>query len=146
MAPSIEGVFEEAALGLLEAMTPSMPEDVVVGTGEWRVHLHERDGDTSNDVLLLAWLDEVLFRAQHDHRWLIEVSLSLHTDEHGRSVRAAVSYVDGRTIRRSVEIKAVTSHSMMLNFVEPGEHMPGIEGAVPELIGPAWCADVLLDV
>jgi hypothetical protein len=35
---------------------------------------------------------------------------------------------------------------MKLNFVEPGEHMPGIEGAVPELIGPAWCADVLLDV
>lgn len=146
MASSIESVFEEAALGMLEAMTPSMPEAVHVSTGEWWVHLHEQDGDTGNDVLLLAWLDEVLFRAQHEHAWLIDVSVSLHTDEHGRYVRAAVSHVNGRTIQRSVEIKAVTSHSMMLHFVERGAHLPGIEGAVPDLIGPAWYADVLLDV
>lgn len=146
MAPRLEGVFEEAALGLLESMTPAMPEAVHVSTGEWQVRLNDHDGETGNDVLLLAWLDEVLFRAQHEHKWLIDVSLGLHSDEHSRSVRAAVRYVNGRSIQRSVEIKAVTSHSMMLQFVKPGERLLGIEGTVPELIGPAWCADVLLDV
>ncbi len=146
MAPNLEVLFQEAALGILEAMSPTVPEAFRITTGEWHASLLDREGATDDDVLLLSWLDEVLFQAQHEHRWLVDVSVVLQQDSLGRHVRAIVSHTDGRVIERSVEVKAISSHGLLVREVQEHRTIVGINGVVPDLQGPAWYADILLDV
>ena len=46
----------------------------------------------------------------------------------------------------AVEVKAVSSHGLTLSSLGAGEVLPGRGEGMPALQGPAWYADVLLDV
>lgn len=146
MSSTLEGLFVESALGVLEAMQPDLPESLHVKSGEWEISLHRVDGDVSNAVLLLAWLDEILFRAQHAGEWLLDAAVQIADDVDKRRVRASVHWTDGASIDRGVEVKAISSHGLCVEFVQPDAVLPGILDHVPELVGPAWYADTILDV
>ena len=57
-----------------------------------------------------------------------------------------VTYVAADELERGVEVKAVSSHGLTLSSLEVGEVLPGRGEGMPALQGPAWYADVLLDV
>ena len=146
MAPTVERVFAEAGLGVLAAMDVQGASTSRLQHGEWTVALNADDGRTDLDVLLLAWLDEVLYQAQTKNRWMLSSDVHLTHDEQGTSLRAMVTYVSANELTRAVEVKAISSHELTLSQVPAGETLPGKDERMPSLVGPAWYADVLLDV
>ena len=146
MAPTVERVFAEAALGVLAAMDPQETNPSRVQHGEWAAMLNANEGRTDLDLLLLAWLDEVLYQAQTKSRWMLSADVHITQDEQGARLRAMVAYVSANDMVRGVEVKAVSSHELTLQAVQAGETLPGRNEDMPSLVGPAWYADVLLDV
>jgi SHS2 domain-containing protein len=114
--------------------------------GEWTAMLNANEGRTDLDLLLLAWLDEVLYQAQTKSRWMLSADVHITQDEQGASLRAMVAYVNANDVIRGVEVKAISSHELTLQAVQAGETLPGKDDDMPSLVGPAWYADVLLDV
>tara|TARA_Y100000766_G_C18690996_1_gene499478 strand:+ start:243 stop:683 length:441 start_codon:yes stop_codon:yes gene_type:complete len=146
MAPTVERVFAEAALGVLAAMDPQETNPSRVQHGEWAAMLNANEGRTDLDLLLLAWLDEVLYQAQTKSRWMLSADVHITQDEQGARLRAMVAYVSANDMVRGVEVKAVSSHELTLQALQAGETLPGRDEKMPSLVGPAWYADVLLDV
>ena len=146
MAPSRERLFAEAGLGLLAAMDVQGQTTSRVHHGEWTVTLDESGGRVDDDVLLLAWLDEVLYQAQTKARWMLSAEVKITHDAHHACLLAVVAYVDATAMERGVEVKAVSSHELVLKELNHGETLPGRTDHMPSLVGPAWYADVLLDV
>lgn len=146
MAPTKERVFAEAGLGLLGAMDVTGAPTSRLMHGEWNVVLEAAGGRVDDDVLLLAWLDEVLYQAQTQGRWMLSAEIQLTRDTDHAGVHAMVTYVAADKLERGVEVKAVSSHGLMLSSLAEGEVLPGRGEGMPALQGPAWYADVLLDV
>ena len=113
--------------------------------GEWNAVLETKGGRVDDDVLLLAWLDEVLYQAQTQGRWMLSAEIQLTRDTEHAGVHAMVTYVAADELERGVEVKAVSSHGLTLSSLGAGEVLPG-RGEACRLQGPAWYADVLLDV
>lgn len=146
MAPTKERVFAEAGLGLLAAMDVTGAPTSRIMHGEWNAVLDTELGRVDDDVLLLAWLDEVLYQAQTKGRWMLSADVKLSQDDVHAGVHAMVTYVAADALERGVEVKAVSSHGLVLSSVDAGEAVPGRGDGMPTLQGPAWYADVLLDV
>ena len=146
MAPTKERVFAEAGLGLLSAMDASGKTSTRAMHGEWTAVLETAQGRVDDDVLLLAWLDEVPYQAQTKGRWMLSADIKLSQDAVHAGVYAMVTYVGAEELERGVEVKAVSSHGLVLSSLEAGEELPGRSEDMPTLVGPAWYADVLLDV
>ena len=55
-----------------------------------------------------------------------------------------VSWIDSDSVNRNLEIKAVTSHELMIIELSDGESYRSDDDSIPELIGPAWVAMLFL--
>ena len=146
-ANSQANLFREVTLGMqnitLSENGSRKIEGLTRNTAEWSVQI---DNSNQLDLLLLKWLDEVLFRAEVEEKFLIDLQPMLTTVEDKGLFRAQVSYVDLEMIERSIEIKAVTSHGLLFKQVLSGEYITSEDVEIPSFEGPGWHADVLFDI
>ena len=77
---------------------------------------------------------------------MLSAEIRLTRDTEHAGVHAMVTYVAADELERGLEVKAVSSHGLTLSSLGAGEVLPGRGDGMPELQGPAWYADVLLDV
>ena len=113
-------------------------------TGEWRVRSEHRPED--QEFLFLAWLDELLYRAEVLGQWYVDGQVHVLQQPDGLTAVAQVSFVDASLIEREIEIKAVTTHQLIVAEVQPGEVVPSLWEDVPSFDGPGWYADVVFDI
>ena len=142
-AASADRLIEEVTLGmqsllLSEVGANSLP-GLKVEEGVWQAAVDE---DTPTDLLLVRWLEDVLYQAEVENRWLVALSVML-TDV---DIRAQVSFVDAESVEREVEIKAVTRHELMFQEVSAGVEVPGVPPDIPSFEGPGWMAQVIFDI
>jgi len=140
-------LFREVTLGMqnitLSENGRSQIEGLIRTTAEWSVQM---DNCNQLDLLLLKWLDEVLFMAEVEGKFLVDLQPMLTTGEDKGIFRAQVSYVALDMIERGIEIKAVTSHGLLFKQVLSGEYITSEDGEIPSFEGPGWHADVLFDI
>ena len=106
-------------------------------SARWEVH-----ANVSDDLLLVKWLDEVLYKAEVHNQFLIDLQPMLRT---GR-FEAQVSFVEKDEIETEIEIKAVTTHELSFIEVKMGEEISSPWEQIPTFSGPGWLADVVFDI
>ena len=106
-------------------------------SARWEVH-----ANVSDDLLLVKWLDEVLYKAEVHNQFLIDLQPMLRT---GR-FEAQVSFVEKDEIETEIEIKAVTTHELSFIEVKKGEEISSPWEQIPIFSGPGWLADVVFDI
>ena len=140
-------LFREVTLGMQNITLSEKGSRNIKGltrnTAEWSVQM---DNCNQLDLLLLKWLDEVLFMAEVEGKFLIDLQPMLTTDDGHGLFRAQVSYVAVEMIERGIEIKAVTSHGLQFKRVISGESITSEDIDIPTFEGPGWHADVLFDI
>ena len=146
-ANSQANLFREVTLGMQNITLSENGSRQIAGlirtTAEWSVQM---DNCNQLDLLLLKWLDEVLFMAEVEGKFLVDLQPMLAADEDSGLFRAQVSYVALELIERCIEIKAVTSHGLQFKQVLSGEHITSEDVEIPSFEGPGWHADVLFDI
>ena len=106
-------------------------------TARWEV-MH--DGDL--EILVVKWLDEVLYRCEVYDEFLLECQPMIKDD----MIEAQVSFVSKDDIDFEIEIKAVTTHEFAFREVEKDETIPSEWEEVPSFDGPGWYGDVVFDI
>lgn len=107
-APSLPELFAEAARGLAELVCGSSPP--ALGATR-RVSLHARD----REALLVALLDELVFRAEVEDRVFPEVDVVLRND---RELDATLRCAEGVSPR--LHVKAATLHGLAISDTPDG--------------------------
>jgi SHS2 domain-containing protein len=120
-APDLDGLFRDAARGLVAMIVEPAPH----GRPEGRRVIEVRG--ERRDFLLVDWLSELLyhFETQHQLPGTIDVTVER------TGVRATVDWfpIDDRNYRLLHEVKAVTYHGLRV-----------------ERTGDGWLAEVIVDI
>lgn len=113
-------------------------------SGEWRVRSQHNPHD--RHFLYLAWLDEILYRAEVKNQWYVDAMVRIENAAEGLVAVAQVSWVDAESIEREIEVKAVTTHQLIVEEVVAGREVTSEWEDVPSFEGPGWYADVVFDI
>ncbi len=115
-------------------------------TSQWQITSPVSNDIKHWDLLLVQWLEEVLYRSEIHQQWLVDCQISVHWEEHEVLLSAQVSWVNSDDVEREIEIKAVTSHELQFTELPENEvaHSPWEQ--VPEFHGPGWFCDVVFDI
>ena len=148
-APTFERLLTEAAVGMLDLIASPhgahAAQQLQRHTATWSIESPSDHGD--RDMLLVTWLDEVLYRLEIHQQWLVDAMIMVRETEGAPpSLEVQVSWVNGDDIERELEIKAVTSHELHVAFVGENETKHSPWTTVPSMTGPGWSADVLFDI
>jgi SHS2 domain-containing protein len=132
---------------LLHEMTLGMQSILLAGkqdinaitrkVARWEVS-HEGD----MDILIVKWLDEVLYRNEVHDEFLVECQPMIRDG----IIEAQVSYVSKDDVELEVEIKAVTTHEFAFKQVAKNETITSDWAEVPSFDGPGWYGDVVFDI
>ena len=147
-AKDFPSLLTEAGIGvqmyLMSEKTARTINNHVRRTGEWRVRSQYNANDRS--FLYLAWLDEILYRAEVKNQWYVDAMVRIESDEEGLVAVAQVTWLDADLVEREIEIKAVTTHQFVVAEVNEGETLFSPWDDVPDFEGPGWYADVVFDI
>ena len=103
----------------------------------WEVS-HEGD----MEILVVKWLDEVLYRSEVNEHFLIDC----HPIIKDGIIEAQISYVPKDEVEFELEIKAVTTHEFSFREVSQGEVITSDWPEIPSFDGPGWFGDVVFDI
>lgn len=147
-APSLSRLFDETTLGmqniLISDESARISDGLVRHSAQWNVSLDVKNEDW--ELLLVHWLEEVLYRAEVHRQWCVACDVMTRKDGKTLHARGSVSWVNADEILQEVEIKAVTSHELQVFEVEQGKTALSRWEEVPDFQGPGWVADVVFDV
>lgn len=132
-------LFREVTLGMQNILIQDGfdTNKTIRKSARWEVQ-----ADVSYDLLLVKWLDEVLYRAEVHNQFLIDLQPMLRNG----MFEAQVSFVEKDEIETEIEIKAVTSHKLAFVEVKTGEEISSPWEQIPSFSGPGWLADVVFDI
>ena len=99
-----------------------------------------------NSILLVKWLEEVLYQDEVERKWMTECSVLIKSDENAIHLQAHVLWVSSESIQKEVEIKAVTRQDLVVMEVKEYQEVPSQWPEVPSFEGPGWFCDVVFDI
>ena len=63
--------------------------------------------DDAHGLLLVKWLEEILYMDEVEEKWLVDCSVKLEDASDGIQLQAQVRYINSNDVEKEVEIKAV---------------------------------------
>lgn len=144
-AASRARLFQETTLGMQDyLLATEISSEAIHHTSVWTVRVPTHD-DT-NGLLLVKWLEEVLFMDEVEQKWLVDCSIKVEQIEGFHSLEAHVRWVHSDNVEKEVEIKAVTRQDLMVAEVAANETLESPWPEVPAFEGPGWYSDVVFDI
>ena len=147
-ARSPSRVFDEVTMGmqniLISEASGAKSERLIRHSAQWNVSLPEESGD--RELLLVHWLEEVLYRAEVHRQWCVSCSVMLREQNGELQAHGSVSWVNADEVEQEVEIKAVTTHELQILEIDAGKTAVSKWEEVPDFDGPGWVADVVFDI
>ena len=141
-------VFDEVTIGMQSILiSPKSAQSVdghVRHSAQWNVVLETEEPDW--ELLLVHWLEEVLYRAEVHRQWCVNCSVLLRSSEGKIEAQGSVSWIDADAVEQEVEIKAVTTHELQIFEIQSGKTAVSPWEEVPNFEGPGWIADVVFDI
>ena len=140
----------EAALGmqniLLDDESNSNINKHLRHNSQWNVSIDCEEDEFFYDLLLLKWLDEILYRSEIHQQWFVDGQVIIGHSNGKLNLQAQVSWIDCELITREIEIKAVTSHQLKFEQVSQQQEISSKWPEVPSFQGPGWFCDVIFDI
>ena len=141
-APSPAALFSTAADGLQGVLISDAAESVIDSlerqSGQWTIDI----GSDRPDLSLVRWLEEVLYQAEVEGRFLVDSVVAIGEGQ----LSAQVEWVDADLVEREVEVKAVTRHDLDLTEIPAGETVHDYAESIPDIEGPGWLCRVIFDI
>jgi len=138
-------LYEETALGMQAYLLESdIPEEAVHHSAVWNVQVPRHDD--VNGLLLVKWLEEILYMDEVEDKWLVESAIKIQEIEDSIILEAHVRWIHSDEVEKEVEIKAVTRQDLVVAEVAKGQTLDSPWAEVPSFEGPGWYSDVVFDI
>ena len=115
-------------------------------TAQWQICSPIIDDVQHWDLLLVQWLEEVLYRSEIHNQWLVDCLISVAWRKNEAILSAQVSWINSDEVEKEIEIKAVTSHELQFTELSADEEALSSWEHVPDFQGPGWFCDVVFDI
>lgn len=149
-AASPSRLMNEATIGmqdiLLSGEAQKSINKLIRHTSQWQIVSPVSDGIKHWDLLLIQWLEEVLYRSEIHQQWLVDCQIAVKWGESEVMLSAQVSWVNSDDVEREIEIKAVTSHELQFTELSKSDVARSPWEQVPDFQGPGWFCDVVFDI
>lgn len=145
-SPTFEELIDQSTKGMMSILSPqlnSLEDHQKIRQGQWNSTF---DGHIDKEMILLRWLDEILFRREIQNQWYLDGKISIQHTKDSCKIFADVIYIDSNEIVPETEIKAVTSHDNLVRYLNANESYFHVDKSIPEIAGPAWISQVIFDV
>ena len=121
-----------------------VPKDSIHHSSVWTVQIAHHDDELG--LLLVKWLEEILYMDEVEEKWLVESSVKVEQNSEGTMLQAQVLWISSDVVEKEVEIKAVTRQDLVVSEVGHGEILNSLWVEVPTFEGPGWYSDVVFDI
>ena len=149
-ASSPSRLFTEATLGMQNILLSDDAQKNlnthIRSSGVWQISAPRNRDEKQWDLLLVQWMEEVLYRSEVHGEWLVDCQLNFQWNTKEVVVNAQVSWIENEEIEREIEIKAVTTHELQFIELKQGESAYSSWEQVPDFQGPGWFCDVVFDI
>lgn len=145
-APTFEELMDQSAKGMMSILAPSLyniEPHQDVRNGQWNSIF---DGPIDKEMIMIRWLDEILFRREIQKQWYLDGKISMQHTGNGCQIHADVIFINSDVYTPETEIKAVTSHNNFVRSLERNQSFFHEDHSIPEIEGPAWISQVIFDV
>ena len=146
---SLDKLFCETTSGmqnlLLTRESKTNLNSLIRHSSQWNVSLR-KNGTSDYEILLMKWLEEVLYRNEVHEEFLSELQIMIVDDDEYLYCNAQVDWVDSKLVEKGVEIKAVTSHELIIEQLKQNEELGSKWEEVPSFVGPGWYCDIVFDI
>ena len=132
-------LLKELTLGM-QSIIVSSEQDLNSKTRNARYWEVKHEGDL--EILVLKWLDEVLFQLEVNDLFLVDCQPMIKEN----MIQAQVSTIPKFEVDFELEIKAVTSHEFCFRKIAEKEIISSEWIEVPTFEGPGWYCDVVFDI
>ena len=147
-ANSLPNLFNELSLGMMNLLIPDHEVKNLNKyprfTAVWRVEIESLHEDYES--LILIWLEEVLYKLEIENKFLVDGQYMIREFDQKLICEVQVSFIDANLVGLNLEIKAVTSHELIIKKLFEGEVYLSIDETIPEFVGPAWIGNVIFDI
>jgi len=147
---SPNNLMVEATLGMQDILmsedSKSKINNHIRHNSQWNVSIESDEDELCYDLLLINWLDEVLYRCEIHQQWLVDGQIFIEYSDGKLNLQAHVSWIDSKLVTREIEIKAVTSHQLHFERVLSQQEIASEWLEVPSFQGPGWYCDVIFDI
>ncbi|HIF90690.1 MAG TPA: archease [Candidatus Poseidoniales archaeon] len=147
---SPHNLMAEATLGmqniLMSEGSKSKINEHIRNNSQWNISIESDEDELCYDLLLINWLDEVLYRCEIHQQWLVDCQIIIEYSNGKLNLQAHVSWIDSKLVTREIEIKAVTSHQLLFEKVLSQQEIASEWPEVPSFQGPGWYCDVIFDI
>ena len=144
-----EKIFSDSAIGMVELiLCKEQPTDVnslIRHNSSWAVNCQYLD-ETDYQILLVKWLEEVLYNLEVNQQLLVDCQVKLIHAKDIIQCESHVSWINSNDVNKELEIKAITSHELIIKLLKKGEIINPEDEDVPQFIGPGWYGSVLFDI
>ncbi len=149
-ASSPSRLVSEATIGMQDILLSETAQKTlrkhIRHASQWQISSPVVEGIKHWDLLLVQWLEEVLYRSEIHQQWLVDCQISVEWSDDEVVLSAQVSWVDSDEVEREIEIKAVTSHELQFTELSASEEIRSLWEQVPDFQGPGWFCDVVFDI
>ena len=146
---SREKIFSDSAIGMIDLILckeqPTEVNSFIRHNSNWVVNCQYFD-ETDYQILLVKWLEEVLYNLEVNQQLLVDCQVRLIHSKDIIQCESHVSWINSNDVNKELEIKAITSHELILKLLKKGEIITPEDEDVPQFIGPGWYGSVLFDI
>ena len=146
---SIEQIFRDHHAGMMSILIDNNIKSKEIEetfSSEFSISLPKYESGENYDLLLVVFLEEILFKLEVDDQWIYDVKLRIKEVNDFVTCEGIFYYIPKELASIEVEIKAITSHMLNITEVKEKEEIIPEMTEVPTFTGPGFYSDVVFDI
>lgn len=146
---SIDQIFRDHHAGMMSILVDKHIKSKEIDetfSSEFSISMPKNESGENYDLLLVMFLEEVLFKLEVDDQWIYDVKLRIREVDEFVICEGIFYYIPKDLASIEVEIKAITSHMLNITEVMENEEIIPEMPDIPIFTGPGYYSDVVFDI
>ena len=115
-------------------------------SNEFSLSLPIEESGNNFDMLLVAFLEEILYRLEVNDQWVYDAKIKVTNNLTEAVCQGILYFIPKELVNTELEIKAITTHLLHITNVETNQVVSSDNTDIPEFRGPGYYSDLVFDI
>ncbi len=146
---SINSIFRDNHAGMMSIIASDnllTTEIQQTYSNEFSISLPIDESGENFDMLLVAFLEEILYRLEVNDQWIYDARIKVTENKTDAVCEGILYYIPKELVSVELEIKAITTHLLHITKVASNQVVTSENMDVPEFRGPGYYSDMIFDI
>lgn len=146
---SIDSIFRDNHAGMMNIIASDnllTTEIQQTYSNEFSLSLPIDESGENFDMLLVAFLEEILYRLEVNDQWVYDSRIKVTKNLTDAVCQGILYFIPKEFVNTELEIKAITTHLLHITRVETDQVVSSDNTDVPEFRGPGYYSDLVFDI